>query len=391
LEFESFHPTRLIFGPGRFSEAGRLARGYGRRVLVVTSRSAMARLGYTQQLIEYLENEDVVASVFHKLDPTPSLENVDEGAEFARQHRADLIIGLGGGSALDCAKAIAAVAPGLHPCMDYLYGKADVSHLTLPILAIPTTAGTGSETNRAAILTDRAGRHKDALRSDFLFPRTAIVDSQLTHYVPPLITAHTGFDAFAHALESFVSPKAQPLASALAQRAMQTIIKWLPIALAEPQHAKARESLMLASSSMGYNLSCVGTCLPHRLDKPLCARFPQIAHGQAVAFFYPAWAEKCWRGAPQRFACVARWLNPELAGRSTIYAAKAFAACVRVFITRLGLNPSFIQLGLELSELELADLAAGVRGDLRLNPLPVRQEQVIDFYRQALLFDTTGV
>lgn len=351
----------------------------------------MARLGFTQQLIECLEKEEISVSVFHKLDPTPSLENVDEGAEFARQHRADFVIGLGGGSALDCAKAIAAVAPGPHVCRDYLYGRAEVSGLTLPILAIPTTAGTGSETNRAAIVTDRARTHKDALRSDFLFPRTTIVDPHLTHHVPRLITAHTGFDAFAHALESFVSPKANPLASALAQRAMQAIIKWLPIALAEPQHAKARERLILASSSMGYNLSCVGTCLPHRLDKPLCARFPQIPHGQAVALLYPTWAENCWQGAPKRFARVARWLNPELASRSTIYAANAFATCVRDFITGLGLSSSFRQLGLDLSESELAGLATGVRGDLQLNPLPVRREKVIDFYRQALLSDTTGV
>src|SRR5262249_49625686 len=137
------------------------------------------------------------------------------------------------------------------------------------------------------------------------------VDPTLTYDLPALVTAQTGFDAFAHAMESYVSPRAQPMADVLALNAMQAIVAFLPVALAEPRHAVAREQLALASTTMGYNLSCVGTCLPHRLDKPLCARFPQIAHGQAVAWFYPAWAKRSWPGSPERFSQIAAILEPE--------------------------------------------------------------------------------
>jgi alcohol dehydrogenase len=381
MHFDAYLPTRLVFGAGRLQEAGQFAQSLGSRALVVTSRTAMERLGFTSRLLDSLQRSGVAATVFRDLGATPTTDDVDHAAEVARTCDANLVIGLGGGSALDCAKAVAAVAPMRAPCADYLHGRAAPAAETLPILAIPTTAGTGSEMNRSAILTDLPLCHKDAIRSNFLFPRIALVDPMLTHPLPTDATAQTGFDAFAHAMESYVSPRAHFLADALAWHAMRAVIEALPLAIKEPDHTQARERLALASTSMGYNLSTVGTCLPHRLDKPLCARFPQITHGQAIAFFYPRWTTTSWQGNVERFARVAAIFEPDLARVPLEVAAAKCAECITNFFEKIGLNRPLASFGLNLSEVDVAALADRVRGDLQINPVPVSAAEVLDFYR----------
>ncbi len=384
MRFDVWVPTRLVFGAGRLAEAGKFARSLGRRALVVTSRSSMARLGYTTRLLESLADDGVQTTVFHDLGPTPTTDDVDRAAEVARAMHADLVIGLGGGSALDCAKAVAGVAPARIASAEYLHGRAQVGPDALPLLTIPTTAGTGSEMNRSAILTDPTVHHKDAIRSDHLFPRIALVDPLLTHDLPAEVTAQTGFDALAHAVESYVSPKSQPLADALALQAVAAVVTSLPIVLADPHHAAARECLALAATSMGYNLSCVGTCLPHRLDKPLCGLFPQIAHGQAVAFFYKVWASYSWRGRPDRFARITALLDPTTADWPIEQAAAACADGLATFIARIGLGRQLAEFDVKLTPADVAFLAERVSGDLRVNPVPVDPGQVADFFRDAL-------
>lgn len=383
MRFDSHLPTRLVFGAGRMVEVGALARSLGRRAVVVTSRTAMARLGHTTRLLDHLTAAGVEATVFHDLGLTPTTDDVDRAAEAARAVAADFIIGMGGGSALDCAKAVAAVAPRRIACAEYLHGRACVGPDTLPLLAMPTTAGTGSDMNRSAILTDTALRHKDAIRSDHLFPRITLVDPILTYDVPADVTAQTGFDALAHAVESYVSPKAQPLADALALDAIQAVVGALPVALAEPHNASARERLSLASTSMGYNLSCVGTCLPHRLDKPLCAFYPQIAHGQAVAFFYPSWVAYSWPGCPERFARIAALLDPTTASWPVDQAAAACANRFARFIRSIGLGRSMASFGVTLEPEDLPRLTQRISGDPRINPVPVEPERLSEFYRLA--------
>jgi len=384
MRFDSYLPTRLYFGPGRVEEVGELASSLGRRALVVTSRSAMKRLGYSDRLLKSLADAGIATAVFHDLDVTPTTDDVDRAAENARTFGAEFVIGMGGGSALDCAKAVAAVVPKEIGCAEYLHGRAAIGPETLPILAIPTTAGTGSDMNRSAIITDVARRRKDALRSDHLFPRIALVDPALTHDAPAEITAQTGFDALAHAVESYVSPRAQPWADALALKAIETVLEALPIALKDPHNASARLRLCLAASSMGYNLSCVGTCLPHRLDKPLCAFHPQIAHGQAIAFFYPAWVEYSWRGNPERFALLASMFDPTLAGRRIDHAAESAADCFAKFIRSIGLGRSLASFGVNLGPDDAIKLAQRASGDLQINPVPVEPARLAEFYRFAL-------
>jgi alcohol dehydrogenase len=384
MEFETFVPTRLVFGAGRLADAGKLARPLGRRALVVTSRNSMDRLGYTARLLEGLVREGIQAAVFRELGQTPNTETVDRASEIAREMQADFVIGLGGGSALDCAKAVAGVATTRIPSAEFLHARARVGPDALPLIAIPTTAGTGSEMNRSAILTDPAIPHKNAIRSDHLFPRIALVDPLLTHDLPPEVTAQTGFDVLAHAIESYVSPKSQPFADALAIQAMAGVVESLPRVLADPYDAAARERLAFAATSMGYNLACVGTCLPHRLDKPVCALFPQIAHGQAVAFFYKAWARYSWPGRPERFARIAALLESTQADRPIEQAAMDCADTLESFIARIGLGRSLSEFDVNLTPTDVAFLAKNVAGDLRVNPVPIDVQQLPVFFSMLL-------
>ena len=164
---------------------------------------------------------------------------------------------------------------------DYLHGQVCSPQGTLPVLAIPTTSGTGSELNRSAIVTDSDERSRVGIRDDCLFPRVAIVDPLLTCTLDAYQTACTGFDCLSHAIESYVSPKARPDTDQLALRAIQLVTQYLPAALADPLDILAREQLALASTTMGINLSCVGTCYPHRVDKALCALHPEILTAKA--------------------------------------------------------------------------------------------------------------
>ena len=305
----------------------------------------MERLGHTQRLLADLRQHGVEAALFNEVAPGVPVADVDRGAELARRRGVDSVVALGGGTALDAAKAIAAVASGERPAVDYLCQRAVVGPEALPLLAIPTTAGTGSEVNRSSVVTDPQRRYKDAIRSDHLFPRCAIVDPLLTHDAPLAVTAATGFDVLAHAVESYVSPRSQPVADGLALSAAESVCRCLPVVLREPRDVAARARLALASVTMGWNLSWVGTCFPHRIDKALFALHPEISHGQSVAAFYPHWAAFSWRGAVERFARIAEIVDPELTGDNVARRAAACAGALAGFIRRVGLGAGLPQLG----------------------------------------------
>jgi alcohol dehydrogenase len=373
MHFNYYVPTRLYFGAGSFQRAGEVTASLGQRVLLVTSRSAMDRLGFTEQLMDDFQRHGLAVKQYRGFRPSPTLDDVDQGAAEARDHRADVVVALGGGSVLDCAKAIAGVAPSERPTADFLYQRTHVERDALPLVCIPTTAGTGSELNRSAIVTDPDRCFKDGIRSDYLFPRYALVDPQLTLSVPRIVTAQTGFDTLAHAIESYVSPKSSPINDNLALHAMRIVGSDLPLVLEQPQHAEARERLAYASTTMGINLACVGTCFPHRADKSLCALRPEIAHGQSVALFYPYWMRSCYSGAPHKFFEIATILRPDLADQPVEKVALMCSQILADFIGSLGLV-----LGLKrfITEQDIPNLVDGVAGDLTSNPVPIRHEDL---------------
>tara|TARA_Y100000310_G_scaffold339103_1_gene430747 strand:- start:7569 stop:8729 length:1161 start_codon:yes stop_codon:yes gene_type:complete len=383
MKFDMYIPTTIKFGEGRFEETAKIAEGMGKHTLIVTGRSSMNRLGYTQKLIASLESQaGIQSTVFNDVSASPTISEVDKGAQIAREVGVDFITALGGGSAIDVAKSIAAVLGGDASAGDYLHQRAQVSEKAYKIIAIPTTAGTGSELNKAGIVRDEEKQFKDGIRSTHLFPKFAIVDPELTYSMPKPTTAHTGFDALAHAIESYVSPKAQPATDAFSLAAIANISHYLPIALDDPTNVEARQRMAFSSMIMGYNLSSVGTCFPHRIDKALCAVFPEIAHGQSLALFYTQWAKTSWKGNVERFAKVTEIMDPTTASMSLERRAESFSRVIAEFIERIGLNKRLNSFG--VTENDIPQLVERVAGDLSINPVAIKKETLPSIFKEIL-------
>lgn len=374
MKFDYFMPTELKFGNGSLQRVANILEGFGSHGFIVTGQKSMERLGFTEILTSQLAQVHIKSTVYNKISSNPSIGEVDLGADLSKEVGADFIIAMGGGSVIDAAKAIAAASAGAIPVSDYLFNNTQVPINALPLIAIPTTAGTGSEMNRSAIIRDPVKELKVGLRSDHLFPKITIVDPELTYSLPNHVTAETGFDTLTHAIESYVSPKSQPITDLFSLMAIENISTHLPIVLSDPVNAESREKISLSSAMMGNNLSFVGTCFPHRVDKPLCALYPDISHGQSLAVFYTYWAKMSWKGNKNRFADISSRIDRSTMNYTLLERAERFPETISNFIKSIGLKTNILELG--VSQDIIPKLVKGVEGDLSINPVPVTREQL---------------
>lgn len=284
LHFEFATANRILFGPGTLREAGPAAASLGRRALVVTS-SDSTRAG---SLLIALEAQGVTCVVF-AVKGEPSVETVRRGTALAAEAKIDLVIGFGGGSAIDTAKAIAALAANDGDPLDYLEvvgrGQA-LSKPALPCIAIPTTAGTGAEVTRNAVLAAPEHRVKVSLRSPTMLPRLALVDPELTYSLPPEATASTGLDALTQLIEPFTSNRANPFTDALCREGIARVARSLRRAHCNGRDAAAREDMALASLFGGLALANAGLGAAHGFAGPVGGMFP-APHGAVCATFLP--------------------------------------------------------------------------------------------------------
>ena len=374
-------PTRLHFGRGVRRHAPEWVRENGNRALVVTTVSSMQGTGFLGELVEGLRAAGCAVAHVTVSATGPTTDEVDHIAERARSHRAKALVALGGGSVIDAAKAAAATVGSSARCADLLRGRTEMI-AALPLLAIPSTAGTGSEMNRSAILTDPDGLVRDGLRGDQLFPKCALVDPEISASQPRELALRTAFDTLSHAIESYVSPRARADTDGLAEGAMREVSSIIR-AIADGGATMAeRSDLALWSALMGVNLSRVGTCLPHRIDKAVCALFAGIPHAQSVAFFFPAWLRWSWPGAVEKFARVARCLDPAGAPAADADAAERCGDFAEALLERIGLGGSPALFGVARSSIPL--VLDRVAGDLTANPVPVNRENLLQFLEETI-------
>ena len=285
MEFNFQNPTRIIFGGGALGKLRQVADSFGPgRILLVTGKTAMRKSGVTGKIIQELGPERIVT--FDQVEPNPSAATVDRGVEICRKEKCGLLIGLGGGSPLDAAKAMAVLINNPGRAEEYLEGK-ELKHPGLPFIAIPTTSGSGSEVTPFAILTIPDKQMKFSLRDPVLYPRVAIIDPLLTASLPPRQTAATGLDVLAHALESIWSRNRQPLAALFAERAIELIFLHLVRAFRNGGDAAARIGMSEAGMLGGLAISQTGTTAIHPASYPLTFDFG-FEHGLACAIFIPS-------------------------------------------------------------------------------------------------------
>ena len=286
-----------------------------------------------------------------------------------------MIIGFGGGSAMDGAKAIAAGIKSKEDIEVYFYQGKEPGEDTLPVIAIPTTAGTGSELSKAAILTDEVRKVKTGIRGNALYPLTAIVDSCFTETVPFRITMETGFDVLAHAAESYISRAASPYTRVQSETAIQIAGQYLPRLAECLSDAEAREKMSFASMIMGINLGNASTCLPHRLQYPLGAH-TDTSHGAGLAALFTAWICCEYKYAPERVERILELLTGEKKqGEADC------AEAMHQFIHSLKLPVSLREMG--IAKEQLLVFAKEVSGNIGNDPASCEEGIILKLYETA--------
>jgi alcohol dehydrogenase class IV len=313
--FEIATAGKIVFGAGALKEAGAMARSLGQRALIVTGRDPER----ARRLGDILEQQSVARWTF-SIDGEPTVDQVEHGIQVARGESCDVVIAIGGGSAVDAGKAVAAMAANEGELLDYLEvigrGRA-LPRAGLPCIAIPTTAGTGAEVTRNAVLASREHKVKVSLRSPFLLPRVALIDPELTFDLPPALTACTGMDALTQLIEPYVCTRANPFTDALCADGVRRVARSLAPAFENGRDARAREDMCIASLFGGLALANAGLGAVHGFAAPIGGSF-DAPHGAICAALLPHVMEMNVRalrerqpgsGTLARYDQVAHWLT----------------------------------------------------------------------------------
>jgi alcohol dehydrogenase class IV len=325
--FLLMYPTCIIFGRGVIKELGKELSSLGKKALLVTGRSSMRKTGILDRVTEIIKREGISVDLFDRVEHDPCLETVNQGVKAAREKNSDIVIGLGGGSAMDAGKAIASLVKQSGTIWEYHAGKK-IEREGLPFVAIPTTAGTGAEITNNSVLTDKKKTIKKSIRSPYMIARVTLVDPELTLFLPSQVTAYTGMDAFTQALESYVTRTSNPITDILALQAIEIIFQNLPQAVANGKDAKIRENMALGSllSAMAFSNSGLGAV--HGLAHPIGAQF-DVPHGLACAILLPHVIGFNLISRREKFAQIAKKIGVERA-EDLPYAIKRFIERIRL-------------------------------------------------------------
>jgi len=371
-------PTKVFFGRNIWQEVIRtqetLLQG---NVMIVTTGHSLCRLGYVEALKQELMQCRYARNVilFDKISANPKLSEVRAGVLLGRREKADIVVGFGGGSAMDAAKAIAVGVKSEDDIEAYFYQGKEPGEGTLPIIAMPTTAGTGSELSKAAILTDEVRVVKNGIRGEALYPVTAIVDSCFTESVPMRVTMETGFDVVAHAVESYISKASSPYTRMQSETAVRIAGECLPRLASCLEDTEAREQMSFASMLMGINLGNASTCLPHRLQYPLGAH-TDTSHGAGLAALFTAWIQREYRHEPEKIERMAELLTGQC-----VRGEKESVATFHRFIKALGLPVSLSKMG--ITKQQLFEMANEVLGNIENDPASQEEGIILQLYEMA--------
>lgn len=378
-------PATIITGAGAVRElAPQLRRRGLTRVLLVTD-DFMVSSGLVARVSADLVAAGLQAEVFSGVQPDPSEDNVLAGFTRLQACGATAVVALGGGSPIDCAKVIAVLATNPPPIARFM-GRHQVPNPGLPLFAIPTTAGTGSEVTKVAVITDTKRDVKMMMLDAHLLPTVALVDYELTLSMPPALTAAVGVDTLTHGIEAFVSRLATPFTDPLALSCIRLVGRHLETAWAEPGHRGAREGMMLAATQGGMAFANASVALVHGMSRPIGALF-HVPHGISNAMLLPAITRFSVPGAMARYAEAARTLGWTRQGESDEAAALALvdgleALNRRLLIPRLRDHPRMDETGFRAS-LEKMAVDALASGSPQNNPVVPTEEQIVQLYRQA--------
>ncbi|KXL53953.1 alcohol dehydrogenase 2 [Anaerotignum neopropionicum] len=299
MKFQYFIPTKVLFGCGQLEMLHKQKLPGKKALIVISDGTSVKKHGYLARLQEQLEKASVAYAVFDKIPPNPTEVRVMEGAEFVKKEACDFVIGLGGGSIIDAAKAIAVMATNEGNIWDYIFGGTGGSKVPkvapLPIVAITTTAGTGTEADPWAVVTHQDRNEKIGFGYDLTYPVLSIVDPELMLTVPEKLTAYQGFDALFHSTEGYLNVISSPINDMFTLKAIELIGKYLPIAVKDGKNVEARENVALANTLSGMSEGISGCISEHAMEHPLTGHNPKLEHGAGLIMiceaYYAYWAK----------------------------------------------------------------------------------------------------
>ncbi|MFS0646206.1 iron-containing alcohol dehydrogenase [Siminovitchia sp. 179-K 8D1 HS] len=327
-------PPFIVYGSHSFEKVGELTAAKGKKALLVSDR-IMERLGNVEKCLYYLKSEGITCVLYLGVASEPTDRYVSEAVEVFKKNQCDAVISLGGGSCIDTAKAVAVLAANGGYIGDYMGGKKLVKNAPIPHIAIPTTAGTGSEATDVTVITNTSNDVKMMIKQPAFMPACAIIDPVLTMSSPKNVTAATGIDALSHAIEAYLSKKAHPMTDMYALSAMKLIVENIETAYDEGDNMAAREKMSLGSLQAGIAFSNASVCLVHGMSRPIGALF-HVPHGISNAMLLPAVLEFSKNACIDRLAELGRifegknGLSNEEAAEAAVVSAKSLCAKLNI-------------------------------------------------------------
>lgn len=377
MDFSYHMPADLRFGRGLADKIGDICKEIGgEKVLVVTGTGSTKRSGLLDRVLDSLKAAGLGAAVFDKVTQNPLTTTVYEGVELAKAEGCGVILGVGGGSIMDAAKAIAFCTVNAGDVSDYIFGKKQGAG-ALPIVLLPTTCGTGSEGNQIAVLTNPETKDKKALYTMQVMPRVSVIDPDVMTTMPKSVLSSVGFDAFTHSLEAYTSKKANPITDAQALLGMQLLADDLPKLVSGEGGAAEWEAVSLAATLGGMVIGAAGVSAAHGMEHP-ASGLKNIVHGRGLAALTPPIVERLATADPEKFARVSVLLGGS--------GAEDCADSIRRFLKAIDLSVKLGDLGITAEDVPwMTENCMKISiGNLKNAPMTFSREEVEQIYREAL-------
>lgn len=373
MEFCYCLPVNLIFGPGKARMVGEETAKYGKRALVVTGKSSTKRTGLLDRVLEALHTAGVESVLFDEAEPNPLASTACRGMRLAREEQCDVVVAAGGGSVIDCGKAIAFLVKNDGDIFDYIFGSAAGSG-ALPVVALPTTCGTGSEGNCFAVLTNEKNGDKKSLRDMSCLPAVSIIDPELMVTMPDSVASSVMFDALCHNIEAYLSKTTQPLVEAQALFGVELLSRNIRRALGDRSDLEAWSAVCLGSTLGGMCINMAGVALPHGMEHP-ASGLRNIVHGRGLAALAPAIYEATIPRAPEKFEILARHMG-----------GKDFMALLTELLGDIGLVTTLSAEGVADSDVEwmTSNCLKVSKAAVLAHPVLFDGQEIAELYRKAM-------
>ncbi len=375
-------PTKIIAGLGSLNSLADTIRGFGDNVLLITGKNSARQSGLLDRIEKNVSaTSEVRLTVFDQVDPEPTCDNVNQAIAAAREKGCDLVVGVGGGSVLDVAKAAAALANKGNLVEEFMTGR-ELLFPGIPCIAIPTTAGTGAEVTPNSVLIDRKRQVKESLRHSFMYPKAAIIDAELTVSLPPKLTAYAGIDALCQSIESYVSTGANILTDAIALQSIRLVSMNLRLAYKNGANVQARQNMLYAALLSGIALSNARMGAVHGLAHPLGLKY-NLPHGLVCGILLPYVIEFNLNFATTKYSTIAGVMGGLLRGLDKERAAKICIDKTKQLLAEVGFPWRLRELGVKPEDFPQLAKDSLPSGSLKANPRTVLEDDAINILKKA--------